>query len=81
MACSEMDIERVNKGLSPEGQIYWQWNRDYTSKKWQRMSKEGWYVRRVNEHVSTKILYRPDGTQYGLCFGTVDLLVTIDQLG
>lgn len=51
MACSEMDIEQINKGLSADGQIYWQLNRDYTSKKWQRMSKDGWYVRRVNEHV------------------------------
>ena len=39
---NESIVNQINRKLYAEGQIYWSWNKDWTSRLWLKLKQLGW---------------------------------------
>ena len=58
-------IEQINKDLYPEGRVYWEDGKGWTSKLWKRLTTLGWSSK--SSPAGLKIAVTPEGQEIHTC--------------
>lgn len=58
---NEKELNEFNKSIDYEdGKLYWKWNEDFSSKLWDKLSEQGYKMKKIRSFVE---IYDKEGTK------------------